>query len=423
MADALQDRVDAHTMTSSGPKTAGVFRRFLGWLGWIVLALLLVEVGLRLAHIGYPNGGKELFFTWDPHTGIAPRPGAQGFWHTSEYDVPVHINSQGLRDREHAFQKPPNTYRVAVLGDSFTEALQVPMEKDDSSVLERELAKCPSRHGQTVEVMNFGVNSFTTAQQLPRLREKVWQYSPDLVLLNFDTGNNVYKNSRALQQDPYRPYFFEKDGKLVLDDSFSHASGARARFLLSEFSSWSIQHSHLLQAVAAGANYLRQGNIEGLTPTGMGLAPAIYRPPDNPAWQDAWHVTEDLIAQIHDEVAAKGAKFLLVTLASSIQVDPDPAVRQAFVNRVGATDLFYPDHRLQQFATSRGIPVLTLAPYLQKYAEEHKVYLHGQRADHQGLLNELGHQLAGQEMAQKICSDLLPASASPAVDAGRSGSN
>jgi hypothetical protein len=106
MADALQDRVDAHTMTSSGPKTAGVFRRFLGWLGWIVLALLLVEVGLRLAHIGYPNGGKELFFTWDPHTGIAPRPGAQGFWHTSEYDVPVHINSQGLRDREHAFQKP-----------------------------------------------------------------------------------------------------------------------------------------------------------------------------------------------------------------------------------------------------------------------------------------------------------------------------
>jgi hypothetical protein len=407
-------------MTARPSTTASPLRKFSRWLVWIVLGLLLVEVGLRLAHVGYPTGGKELFFTWDPHTGIAPRPGAQGWWHTSEYDVPVHINSQGLRDREHALQKPPNTFRIAVLGDSFTEALQVPMEKDDSSVLERELAGCPSLHGQTVEVMNFGVNSFTTAQQLLRLREKVWQYSPDLVQLNFDTGNNVYKNSRALQQDPYRPYFIEKDGKLVLDDSFSNASGVRARWLFNEFSSWSIQHSHLLQVIAAGSNYLREGNIEGLTSTGMGLEPALYRAPDSPAWQDAWHVTEDLIVQIHDEVVAKGAKFLLVTLSSSIQADPNPALRQAFIDRARATDLFYPDHRLEQFATSHGIPVLTLAPYLQKYAQEHNVYLHGSRAEHQGLLNELGHQLAGQQMAQKICFDILSSSPPPMIAAERS---
>jgi len=391
-------------------------RKFLVWISWFVCALIAVEIGLRIAHVSYPVGGRDLLFTWDPHTGVAPRPGAHGSWHTAEYDVLVRINSQGLRDREHLLQKPPNTFRIAVLGDSYTEALQVPMEKDYSSVLERALTGCSSLHGQTVEVMNFGVNSFTTAQQLLRLRERVWPYSPDLVILSFDTGNNVYKNSRALQQDPTRPYFVEEDGRLVLDDSFVHAPGARARWLWNYLSSWSIKHSRLLQAVAAGTNYLRYGNIDGLGPTGMGLSPALYRDPEDPAWQDAWRVSQDLIAEMHSEILAHGSKFLLVTLSNNIQVEPNPAERQMLMNRVGITDLFYPDHRIQQFAVLQGIPVLTLAPYLQKYAEENQVSVHGGRsADHQGLLNELGHKLVGQLVSQKVCEDIVSGTASPAV--------
>jgi hypothetical protein len=393
-------------------------RRVLIWISWIVCALVTVEIVLGIAHVGYPTGGKDLFFTWDPSTGIAPRPGAQGLWHTSEYDVFVHINSQGLRDREHALQKPPNTFRIAVLGDSYTEALQVPAEKDYSSVLERELTSCPTLQGQTVEVMNFGVNTFTTAQELLRLRERVWPYSPDLVILAFDTGNNIYKNSRALQQDPSRPYFVEKDGRLVLDDSFAHAPGARARWIWNHFSSWSIKHSRLLQVIAAGTNYLRYGNIDGLIPTGMGLSPTLYREPDDPAWKDAWRVSQDLVAQMNGEVLAQGSKFLLLTLSSSIQVDPNPAERQRLMNRVGITDLFYPDHRIQQFAASQGIPVLNLAPYLQKYAEENQVNVHGQRsADHQGLLNELGHRIVGRLVAQKVCEGIVSGGSSSAVAA------
>jgi hypothetical protein len=384
--------------------------------------LVAIEIGLRIAHVSYPTGGKDLFFTWDPHTGIAPRPGAQGSWHNAEYDVWVQINSQGLRDREHALQKPPNTFRIAVLGDSYTEALQVPMEKDYSSVLEQGLTGCPSLHGQSVEVMNFGVNTFTTAQELLRLRERVWPYSPDLVILAFDTGNNVFKNSRALQKDSSRPYFVERDGQLVLDDSFAHVPGARVRWLWNHFSSWSIKHSRLLQVVAAGTNYVRYGNIDGLSPTGMGLSPVLYRDPDDPAWQDAWRVSEDLIAEMQQEVSARGSKFLVLTLSSSIQVDPSPVERQRLMQRVGITDIFYPDHRIQQFAASRGIPVLTLAPYLQRYAEENQVAVHGQRsADHQGLLNELGHKVAGKLVAQKVCDDIVSGAASVAVAAERSG--
>jgi len=390
----------------------------LVWIAWFVCALIAIEIGLRIAHVSYPIGGKDLFFAWDPHTAVAPRPGAQGLWHASEYDVFVHINSQGLRDREHALQKPPNTFRIAVLGDSYTEALQVPMEKDYSSVLERELTGCPSLQGKSVEVMNFGVNSFTTAQELLRLRERVWPYSPDLVILAFDTGNNVYKNSRALQKDPSRPYFVERDGKLVLDDAFVRVPGAQARWLWNYLSSWSIKHSRLLQVIAAGTNRLRYGNIDGLIPTGMGLSPALYRDPTDPAWQDAWQVSQDLIAEMNQEVLARGSKFLVLTLSSAIQVEPNPAERQQLLSRVGISDVFYPDHRIEHFAESRGIPMLALAPYLQQYAETNQAYVHGGRsADHQGLLNELGHKVVGQLVAHKVCQDIVSGGASSAIAA------
>ena len=391
-------------------------------MGVIVLVLLAGEFVLRLASVRYPTGGQELFFVWDAHTGVAPRPGAEGLQPTVDGYVSVRINSQGLRDREHSLAKPPNTFRIAVLGDSYTEALQVPMEKDFSSVLERELAGCASLKGQTAEVINFGVNSFTTAQELITLRQKVWQYSPDLVVLAFDSGNNPHKNSRALQQDPYRPYFVEKDGKLVRDDSFLNARGVRARRWLISSTSWVIRESRLMGAAAAGINYVLQGNVEGLLPGGMGLDPALYREPTDQAWKDAWQVTDDLIAQTHDEVQAKGSKFLLVTLSTGLQADPDPAVRQALINQLGIKDLFYPEHRLQRLAESKGFPILTLAPHIQQYAEQNKVQLHGGRtADHQGLLNQLGHQVVGQMIAQKICTDILPAP-QPASVAAATGS-
>ena len=153
----------------------------------------------------------------------------------------------------------------------------------------------------------------------------------------------------------------------------------------------------------------------------MGLAPACIGLRTDPAWQDAWHVSEDLIAEMHDEVSAKGSKFLLLTLSSSIQVDPNPAERQELMNRAGISD-FLSRSPIQQFAKSRGIPVLNLAPYLQRYAEEHKVYFHGLRADHQGLLNELGHKLAGADGAKDLPGNRFPPRL-PAVEAGRSGSN
>lgn len=200
-------------------------------IGGIIMMLFFAEVALRILRIAHPSlGGKLHFYTWDPYIGIVLRPGARGMVYTESKSSFEQISSQGLRDREHAKEKPASTFRIAVLGDSFAEAFQVPIEKTFWSVLEWELSGCPAMKGERVETINFGVAGYGTAQELQMLRHRASDYSPDLVLLAFFTGNDVQNNSRALQKDPYRPYFVYKNSKLVLDNSFWNLPGLRSQF-------------------------------------------------------------------------------------------------------------------------------------------------------------------------------------------------
>ena len=370
----------------------------------VVLTLGLAEIALRIAHIGYPAlGGKLHLFTWNPYTGVGLRPGAEGMAHT-ENDVYVRINSAGFHDIEHTKEKPANTFRIAVLGDSFTEAMQVTQDKSFTSVMQQSLAGCPALAGKNIEAMNFGVSGYGTAQELLILRHYAWDYSPDVVVLAFFTGNDVQNDNRILQDDPYRPYFIHQDGKLIEDDSFRNAPGWKSQFSAPHlFLSWAIANSHVLQLIAGAKNYISSRNADGVKPTEMGLNDAVYHAPTDPVWQDAWSVTDDLIGVMNDEVKTHNAKLLVTTLSSSIQVDPDSSARDALAKRLNVPNLFYPDDHVRQIAERDGIAVLTLAPIFLQYAQEHNAQLHGFHGSRQGHWNEAGHKLGGELMAQKVC--------------------
>jgi hypothetical protein len=71
------------------------------------------------------------------------------------------------------------------------------------------------RRGREVEAVNFGVSGYGTAQELITLRDKVFDYEPDIVLLAFTTNNDVTDNSRALKRTDEIPYFLMREGALV----------------------------------------------------------------------------------------------------------------------------------------------------------------------------------------------------------------
>ena len=171
-------------------------------VGGFSLGIFLGEIYLRIAGISYPT-----FITVDKYKGWALIPGASG-WYRKEGEAYARINSDGWRDRERSQVKPENTLRIVILGDSFTEARQVPLENTFVSVTERELRGCQALAGWKVEALNFGVSGYGTAQELITLRRHIWDYSPDIVLLAAFLGNDITNNLPELNSlNPRSPYF------------------------------------------------------------------------------------------------------------------------------------------------------------------------------------------------------------------------
>jgi len=290
-----------------------------------------------------------------------------------------------------------------------------------------QLEQCDKFRGKKVEAIDFGVSGYGTAQELLTLRERVWSYSPDIVMLAVTTNNDISDNLRQLKKTDQIPYFSYRDGKLALDDSFKDTNTFRWRQSgLSRLGRWIRDHSRVIQAINQGHHGFkiwlaarRARNAQASSPGSgvesqtqnagqaseeLGVDNVIYREPRDATWNDAWNVTERLIELMRDEVQSRGAKFVVVTLTNGIQVYPDANVRQIFMKRLGVNDLFYPDNRIKRLAERENIPVITLAPEMQAYAEQNKVFLHGFDGNlGNGHWNQLGHRLAGEAIARHLC--------------------
>jgi GDSL-like Lipase/Acylhydrolase family len=375
----------------------------------VVSALVAVagfEVLLRLTDYSAP-----IWYQPDERLGWRLRPGVEGLF-TAEGRAQIEVSAAGLRDREHAREKPEGVYRIAVLGDSYSEAMQVPLARTYWAQLPERLAACGFAGERQVDVLNFGVSGYGTAQQYLMLESVALGYRPDLVLLQFTNGNDVRNNSIALEEERHRPFFvYDEHGALVLNDAFRALPGQEKRSSLA----WSVlrsasDHSRVLQLVRAATQvqilssaHAKEG--KGVAGLEAGLEAEALLPPRDRDWQDAWRVTEGLIARTRDLAEQNGAKLLLVTVPYAVQVHPDRELREALRAKLGVEDLFYPDRRLAAFAKRQGIPAAILAPAMQKLAESRGEALHGFANAQPGLghWNERGHRAAADLIAMKLC--------------------
>ncbi len=386
-------------------------------LGGLFMGVVIGEIGLRAAQVeGYPKIGDfvdsapTVFHTSDPNLGWKLKPGASGEWNGEGASL-VQVNSEGLRDRERTKAKPPNTLRVAVLGDSFTEAIHVPVEQTFWSKLERKLGNCEAIKGRkNVEVINFGVQGYGTAQELILLRKKVWDYSPDIVILAFFIGNDVINNSPKLEYDRYRPFFaYDASGKLVPDMSFRNLApidrNENAVSFLDRMPSWIVNNSRILQVIKkVDLDRKKQELSEDFT----ALTTQNLKEPQDAVWQEAWRVTEGLIVTMRNEVVQKNADFLVVTIGDSIQVRPEAQKRKIFMIKNKIQDLFYAERRLEKLGAREGFRVLNLSEQFQAYTDKYQVCAHGFEnfVPCGGHWNELGHRLASILINRNLCQNL-----------------
>lgn len=131
----------------------------------------------------------------DPVVHHTPTPDTYSRIRTVDFDSVHRSNNLGLRGRDLSPQKPPGTYRVVMLGDSFTAGKGVADDETFSHLLEETLDR---GEGPRVEVLNAGVDSYAPLASYVQLREKLLPLEPDLVVLNFDMSDLLQETSYRL---------------------------------------------------------------------------------------------------------------------------------------------------------------------------------------------------------------------------------
>ena len=360
-----------------------------------VCCLLTAEFALRLFGVGFPRP-----YIPDKHLGTRLQPGFES-WFGKEGGACVAVNAMGFRDEDHEFQKEDGEFRIAVLGDSYVEAAQVPLEDTFWKLLESDLNSAHPK--QRANVMGFGVSGFGTAQALLTFRHYAKSLKPDIVILAMTLTNDIRNNSKQLEPVRARPFFELKNEQLVLDDSFlQHPSYVNAQRPRTQFKTDVVNSSRLLQLLTEFRNSASAKTETG--PLEMGLDGTIYKVPETDEWREAWIITEKLVLMLNEEVCAAGAQLIVMSVTDGMQVHPDPTVYTQFCEQLGVADLDYAEQRMAKFCQLNGISMLALAKQMRSAATQEKLFLHGFANTEPGTghWNVDGHRLAATLLKQFV---------------------
>jgi hypothetical protein len=341
-----------------------VFIAFSNLLAFGLLACI-GEITLRVLPMGRYRSAP--FRQYDPIIGISLIPNMHVYHSRGCFQGEVSTNRWGMRDRDRTLQKPPGDFRIAMIGDSGVEAVQVKPDEVVNIRMEKRLREL----GYTdIEVMNFAVEGIGTTQELLLYEEKVRQFRPDLILLMFTATNDIFNNSSTLQPKVYglhtwyAPYYdLASDGNLVFRP-VEHRSFNKLR-------SYFERNSFL-------AYYLERAwlKFNPFPYKWEGLPIALETYADNPLsdeWKRAWQVTGKVLTIMNDTVTADGSKFLVLVWPLPYDIDTD--WRRRMITEYGKVppsfNPYKPAQRLQEIAENEHIPIEFLAPYAQAYRDQH----------------------------------------------------
>lgn len=103
--------------------------------------------------------------------------------------VDFNTNNEGFRDKDHELTS--NTYKIAVLGDSFTMGTGV--SEEEVYVSQAENLMSESHQVLRYELFNFGVSGYALTDYKIILERNVLKYNPDLVVIGFCASNDYYR--------------------------------------------------------------------------------------------------------------------------------------------------------------------------------------------------------------------------------------
>lgn len=249
--------------------------------------------------------------------------------------VRVETNQFGFRDRRLAPDRGVEVRRIVILGDSFTEAMQVDLEETFGTHL-KELMNA-SQDDVYWEVHQYGVGDYGPLQSLLAFKDYAEIWRPEIVVFQAFPYNDIINNAwtgayLASIQDTYRPY-------IMSSDSFRHI-----RFL-NETTHWIRRSSrtgrHLVRRLrdAVGpwgrekvfadeserAEFVRHRcRVLGFTEScnQVTLLMNSLAPPQEQTrvTVEGWKVMDEVLRRFDESVAAIGGRFIVLVVPHQRQL-------------------------------------------------------------------------------------------------------
>lgn len=389
------------TLRRGSPSNRPAWQLRAAGLGIAILSLVVTLVVAEcLARWIRPDlvPSRELQSVADPFIGWRFLPG-QEFDGKTEHGERrrVQINRLGFADEDHPLQKTEGAVRIAFLGDSFTVAAQVDFK--DSFVQVAGTALRTAAPSRKWEVLNFGVPSFGTVREYLTWRHYASSFRPDLVVLAFFMGNDVANNLPN-----YEGIFEQRRGQKKR--SWFYRKFLEPSLLYQQYKLCERNLRHALRkdwARKVSADEAQRPFWE------RSYAPIdwqTYLTRPDPAFEEAWRLTESHLLRLRDEVQASGARFY-VALLPGVEAMVPGEFQRALVRYPGIEqfqfDLEYPRRRLLDFFGQTKMSVIDIQrEFEENVPADQRSTLYFKFDRH---FSTRGHGLTGKSIAKRIAAD------------------
>ncbi len=355
----------------------------------------------------------KTFLRYDPLFHHAHIPHARGYYRSpvGEFETEILMNSHGMRDHEFSVERPTGVSRLLVLGDSVAEGAQVSLEETFPKCLETVLNRV--RPGRW-QVLNASVSSYSPAPEYLYLKERGVLFDPQWVVVVFSfndvTDDHQYYKTAILDEEGL-PVKLPADEEALQTATHSTeiTNGTPMRTAVNNYLR---ERLRTYRSLAEGYHrfQMRRGTVAfgGIAPP-RGYRPenpltenpfAIFKETLSEEEEDAWQLSERLLASIGRLCRARRTKFLLVIAPPGNQVDKEQwkvgKKWWGFSHEDVITSTAM-QRRLIALGKREGFAVLDLLPFLRQEAQAAKLYF-----DFDGHWTARGHLKVAEFIYQAL---------------------
>lgn len=331
--------------------------------------------------------------------GWVPVPGGTHVVRGSGSEVTERSNSLRLLGPETTLSRRPGEFRVLLIGDSITEGLDVLRDQRFARLMEDALGE---RLGRRTEVLNAGRSGYQTDQEVLFYESEGRRFGADVAVLVVYVGNDVIGNTESTNDTGTgpvpKPRFRVADGALTVTvpgaDALADRSASRPMFDVAK--DWVAERSALYRAARAGwANFLRWAGAREVPSYWR-----VFRRSATGQTEEAWALTETLLARLRDGVAADGAALIVAIVPDEIQVSSEKWRSFVDFHRLdpGEWDPVEPSRRFAQICAARGLDCIDLLGTLRGVDQP---YL-----PRGGHLSPAGHRVVAEALTDRVARRL-----------------